>query len=202
MARTRFAKGQGHLLRDEILDVTVTLLQNCATADEITIRTIAAAVQRTTPQIYEHFANRDEVLHEAAKRALNDMAISVDKAVGRSTDFRKRLRARAHAYVNFAIANPAAYRVLFMPSTPSPMTVDALLLLAGMEAVVKDLDAAYAAQRLAWTDRPKVALTLWSALHGVASLHVAHPQAVWPTDMLDQLLDELAQGLIPRPSEK
>jgi hypothetical protein len=44
----------------------------------------------------------------------------------------------------------------------------------------------------------EVVVTLWTALHGVASLQVVHPGTLWPESMLEDLLDRLTYGLIPR----
>jgi AcrR family transcriptional regulator len=180
--------------------------------DDISIRSVAQAVNRTTPQIYEHFDNREHLLHEAAKTALTDMAARVSQTIaqpakGRSARtakvaeepaYRARLRARAHAYVDFAVSSPVAYRVLFMSPSTSEVPSSSLLAVAGMDAVISDLTEAQVDGRLAWPDVEYVALTMWVVLHGVASLRVAHPTTAWPPDLLDRLLDELTLGLIPR----
>lgn len=213
MATKRLSKGQGHLLRNDILQATAELMRRSTSPDDISIRAIAQAVSRTTPQIYEHFDNREQLLHEAAKTALADMAMSVGRTVQTPTEkrrssrnrapsaepeYRRRLRARAHAYVDFAVASPIAYRLLFMSPSSTDVSVAALLAIAGMDAVVQDLTEARADGRLAFDDVEYVALTLWVALHGVASLRVAHPRMLWPPDLLDRLLDEITVGLIPR----
>jgi AcrR family transcriptional regulator len=215
MASSRLSKGQGHLLRDEILRATAELMLRATSPDDISIRAVAQAVNRTTPQIYEHFDNREHLLHEAAKAALADMAARVALAIAkpskkrssRSTEkaeepaYRVRLRARAHAYVDFAVSSPVAYRVLFMSPSTSEVPASSLLAIAGMGSVVSDLKEAQADGRLAWPDVEYVALTMWVMLHGVASLRVAHPTTAWPPNLLDRLLDELTVGLLPRPNE-
>ncbi len=194
----RLPKGDGHLLRDMILEATVNLLREVGDPSEVSVRAVASRVGRTTPQIYEHFSGRTELLNEAAKRALLDMATQVDQAVGQSPDFRKRLRARAHAYVDFAASNPNAYRVLFMSPAEPELSAAELLGLAGMSSVVSDLKDAKKAGRLAWPNVEQVALTLWVSLHGIASLQVTHPNLVRSPKLLDQLLDEFTVGLLPR----
>ncbi len=219
MVVPRFAKGQGHLLREEILVVTAQMMEQVTNADEISIRAVAKAVGRTSPQIYEHFTDRDHLLNEAAKTALANMASCVEHVVSappgqtptRRTRtakitatgspepaYRQRLRARAHAYVNFAVASPVAYRVLFMEPRAQQMSVHELLRIGGMDAVIRDLSEARSDGRLAWPDVEYVAMTLWVLLHGVASVRLTHPSATWPSDLLDRLLDEMTLGLLPR----
>jgi AcrR family transcriptional regulator len=181
-----------------ILEATAELLRAVGDPSEVSVRAVASRVGRTTPQIYEHFAGRTDLLHEAAKHALVGMAARVDAAVGQSPDFRKRLRARAHAYVDFAASNPNAYRVLFMSPAETELSPTELLDLAGMGAVVRDLKDAKKAGRLAWPNVEQVALTMWVSLHGIASLKVTHPNLVRSPKLLDQLLDEFTVGLLPR----
>jgi AcrR family transcriptional regulator len=213
VASKRLSKGQGHLLREEILRVTAELMRQVDSPDNISVRAVALAVNRTTPQIYEHFDNREHLLHEAANAALADMAINVAEprrspkrkrvssgsgAATEEPEYRRRLRARAHAYVDFAVTSPIAYRLLFMSPSASDVPSSELLRIAGMDAVVQDLTEAHADGRLAFDDIDYVAFTLWVMLHGVASLHVAHPRTPWPPGLLDRLLDQMTVGLVPR----
>jgi hypothetical protein len=78
------------------------------------------------------------------------------------------------------------------------LTIDELLQTAKMQAVLDDLHVAHSQGRVAFDDLRLVGLTLWTSLHGIASLWVAHPTLHWPPNLVDQLLDELADGLIPR----
>jgi AcrR family transcriptional regulator len=199
MAQKRFPKGHGHLLKDEILRATAALLDETGDADAISIRTIASRVGRTTPAIYEHFQDRHQLLQLAALSVLNEMATKVSAELADEPDFRSRLRRRGHAYVAFARLHPEPYRLLFMDRrAESMLSIDELLQTAGMHAVQDDLRAAHAQGRVAFDDLQLVGLTLWTSLHGIASLWVAHPTLQWPPNLVDQLLDELADGLVPR----
>jgi AcrR family transcriptional regulator len=195
----RFPRGQGHLLRNEILRATVALLDETGSEKAVSTRLIAQRVGRTTPLIYEHFADRDEVLRLAARSALEEMGAEMDRQLAGETDVATRLRARAHAYITFAVAHPEPYRILFMDRRYSQGTdLDELLESAGFAGVTRDLDEAYAAGMLGERDTRLVTLTLWASLHGVASLLLAHPTIDWPSSLLDSLLDQLRDGLTPR----
>jgi AcrR family transcriptional regulator len=199
VATKRLPKGQGHLLKDEILMATAALLHETGDAEAVSIRAVAQRVGRTTPSIYEHFQDRHELLQSAALWVLNRMAADVSRKLAHEADFRVRLRLRAHAYVAFAKEHREPYRLLFMDRRPrSMLDIDQLLDTAGMRAVIEDLQMAHAQGRVAFDDLHLVALTLWTSLHGIASLWVAHPTLNWPTNLVDQVLDELADGLIPR----
>lgn len=192
----RHARGQGHLLRDEILDATIELLAETGDASAVSIRTIAKRVDRSTPLIYEHFVDRDALLFEAARRALDRMGDAVEAETTTEHDVAVRLRARAHAYVEFARRHPEPYRILFMdPRHSGSLTLDQLLDTTGLSGVRRELDAAIDAGLMAERDTALTSLTLWTALHGVASLLITHPTLDWPDRLLDAVLDDLRDGL-------
>jgi AcrR family transcriptional regulator len=195
----RLPRGQGHLLRDELLRATVELLDETGDERQVSVRGVARRVQRSTPLVYEHFEDREQLLHLAALAALESMGAAVDAEVAGIDDVDERLRRRAHAYVRFALEHPEPYRLLFMDRRHAGrLDVDDLLATAGLRGVVADLEAARTAGLLdVAADARRVAVTLWVALHGAASLLVAHPDADWPADLVDDLLDRLRDGITP-----
>jgi AcrR family transcriptional regulator len=195
----RLPKGQGHVLRAEILRATVELLDDTGSVDAVSTRAIAQRVGRSTPLIYEHFADRDELLRSAARSALEHMGEQIEASLAGETDVAQRLRRRAHAYVDFARRHPEPYRILFMDRRYSSGTqLDALLATTGFAGVTRDLDNARANGLMISADTRLVTLTFWASLHGVASLLLTHPNMDWPPTLLDALLDQLRDGLTPR----
>jgi AcrR family transcriptional regulator len=205
----RLPRGQGHLLREQILLATVAMLDR-VTASEISIRAIAQEVRRSTPQIYEHFADREALLLAAARSALERMGAAVNDDLADETDVAQRLRKRAHAYVAFAVSHPEPYRILFMnPHASRALSIDDLLETAGFKSVTEDFRAAAEQGQLARHDEDRsafrleaelrsVTITMWTSLHGIASLLLTHPDMAWPSDGIDVLLDRLRDGLRPR----
>jgi AcrR family transcriptional regulator len=186
-------------LRAEILRATVELLDETGSADAVSIRAIAQRAGRSTPLIYEHFADRNELLCSAARSALEHMGEQIELALADETDVAQRLRRRAHAYVDFALLHPEPYRILFMDRRFSTGTqLDSLLETTGFAGVARDLDDAQSNGEMVAADSRLVTLTFWASLHGVASLLLTHPNMQWPPTLLDALLDQLRDGLAPR----
>lgn len=199
--KRRAPRGQGHLLREEILDAAIGRMAAGEAAADISVRQIAGDVGKTVPALYQHFASKDQLLIAAATRALDEMALVVGEEVSSETDIDTRLRRRAHAFVDFAVEHPVPYRLLFMaPSTDedSINSLDIMMASVGFNALVSDLADARDQGQMIDRDPTDVAIVLWTALHGVASLLIAHPHLTWPTDLLDQVLDQHAYGLAPR----
>ncbi len=170
-------------------------------ADDVSVRAIADAVGKTVPALYQHFGDKSELLTAAAEHALNTMGAEVDAQVASETDIDRRLRARARAFVEFATQHPVPYRHLFMSSPGAAGTTDTIDLMmesVGFSKMVSDLTEARQAGLMIDEDPERVALVLWTAVHGVASLFISHPDLDWPDDLLERVLDQHAFGLVPR----
>lgn len=201
-AAERSPRGQGHLLRERILDTTASLMSTVDDVESLSVRAIAEAVGRTVPALYQHFGDKTELLTAAAEHALNAMGATVDARVADLDDLDQRLRIRAHAFVDFAVEHPAPYRHLFM-SAPGRAggrdTIDLMMTSVGFQGLTADLVEARARGLMAAElDPSTVAMVLWTAVHGVASLLISHPGLDWPDDLLERVLDQHANGLAPR----
>src|ERR1700738_4348258 len=119
--RSRARRGQGELLRAEILEAAERLL--IATGDEsaLSIRAIAKAVGVTPPSIYLHFADRNELVYALVEHQFAHLDEAMQVAAAGVEDPLDRVAARGRAYIDFGLANPEHYRLLMMgrpDSTP------------------------------------------------------------------------------------
>lgn len=200
--RTRSRRGEGHLLRDDIVEQTASMLRTVDDARDISVRAIADAIGRTVPALYRHFGDRDEIIIAAALHELDAMGIAVGESVARIDDLDVRLRQRAAGYVEFARSHPAAYRALFMAPSDSPNvpgSIEDLMQTTGFDGLIADIvDAQGLGLMTSDVPASSIALQLWTVVHGIASLLIAHPDLDWPGDLLDRTLDMNARGLLPR----
>jgi AcrR family transcriptional regulator len=115
----------------------------------------------------------------------------------------QRLRLRGRAYLDFALAKPSLFRVLFLEPAgagPSEATAEsgghALQDAEAGQALrdlVEDVRAAMATGQFRAADPFTTALALWSAMHGVAALWAVTPGL--PTD-LAHAVGDLAQDAV------
>jgi len=184
MARPPAGEANG---RDRLLDAAwEALLRHGGPAGRISVAAVCAAAHCTPPTLYHHFADLPDLLLAAGRRAFDSWARGIDARVGDEPDPRRRLRARAEAYVEWACANPLAYRAMFGVTTtsrePGPAFAGLLRDVAGLLAVEPDDPAVMPA-----------ALAHWAAVHGVASLAISAPAV--PGVLWEQALDRLVSGL-------
>jgi AcrR family transcriptional regulator len=168
-------------LSDEDIDAVRTKIGAAATAlyaakgaDAITIRDIARKLGRSPMGLYRYFADREEILAFVRADAFNRFADALEQAFASGGDAFARARAVGRAYLDFALQNPNAYRLMFDLSPPDEAKHRELRR-AGERAGetitrhVKDLAAA----GIVRGDPKQIGLALWAASHGVIVLHLA-----------------------------
>ena len=202
--RPRARRGEGDALRDEILAAAARLLAERGDESLVSIRAVAEAVGVTPPSIYLHFADKDALIVEVCEQLFREFDADQEAAGAAHADPLESLKARGRAYVAFGLANPEAYRILFMtrstrtidfadPTEASPAGVTALLHF--VEAVRRCVDAG----AFAPLDPMLIALQLWTVIHGLVSLVICEQGFPWPPveDLVERVLATTARGLAP-----
>ncbi|HEY4796850.1 MAG TPA: TetR/AcrR family transcriptional regulator [Mycobacterium sp.] len=175
LRRRRAPRGSGDLLRDEILDAATELLLDTGHAKAVSIRSVAERVGVTPPSIYLHFQDKDALLDAVCARYFEKLHEEMLRVSAAQSSTVEVLRAQGLAYVRFATENPELYRIATMGEWKSGSNVDSALAssaFAHMSAAVGVLMAEGVFPR---GDAAAVALELWSAAHGAASLLIAKP---------------------------
>jgi AcrR family transcriptional regulator len=202
--RTRNRRGQGELLRTEILDATGRLLAELGDENAVSIRMIADAVGVTPPSIYLHFPDKDTLIDAVCEARFTEFDAALEAAgrrAAKSKDPLAELRERGRAYVRFGLANPEHYRVIFMTKHQRSMTIEEMLAgsmdgepRAGAKAfshVVGAVVRAADAGAIRANDPFVTSILLWSGLHGIVSLLISEPGFPWPPVevLVESLLD-------------
>lgn len=140
----------------------------------ITMRDIAKALGRSPMGLYRYFADREEILAFVRADAFDRFSDALETAFASGADAFARARAVGRAYLDFALAHPNAYRLMFDLDPPDEARHPELRR-AGKRAGetvtrhVKDLVAAGIVQG----DPKIIGNALWAASHGVIVLHLA-----------------------------
>lgn len=140
----------------------------------ITIRDIAKKLGRSPMGLYRYFADREEILAFVRAEAFGAFSDALEAAFASGGDAFARARAVGRAYIDFALDNPNAYRLMFDLSPPDEAKHPELRRAAKRagETItrhVKDLAAAGIVQG----DPSAIGHALWAASHGVIVLHLA-----------------------------
>lgn len=174
LRRPRAPRGSGDRLRDEILDAATELLPETGRARGVSICSVARRVGVTPPSIYLHFADKEALLDAVCARHFDKLDADMRRAAEHPCPV-EALRAQGLAYFRFAARTPELYRTATMREWLFAGDVDATL-----EASVLQHLRATALRLmddgiLSAGDPTRVALQLWSAVHGVAAMVIAKP---------------------------
>ena len=180
--RSRARRGEGDLLRDEILAATERLLFDAGDPEAVSIRAVARAVGVTPPAIYLHFADKTELIYQVCENHWDRLNAELRAAVGDVDDVMVWLETVGRAYIDWGLSHPEAYRILFMgrPQDVPPDVDKAEVIMSG---IFGDLVAAVtrAVETRRMTGDPiMIAFQAWMCVHGLTSLLISSPEMPWP----------------------
>jgi AcrR family transcriptional regulator len=165
-------------LRQRILDAARELFITEG-VEAASMRKIAEKIGYTATTLYNHFEDKEALLHALCDADFNALHESFQK-IGRIPDPVERLRKLGQAYIAFALGYPSHYRLMFM--TPRVHRDEDACREAGRGDPDRDAYAFVRATvveglhagvfRDEYHDADLLAQVVWSGVHGVASLHL------------------------------
>lgn len=177
-SRARAAKGEGGLLREQLLDVAGRLLEEGG-AGALTIRAVATSAGVTPPAVYLHFASKRELVHATCLRVWNSLFTELEAVSRGVADPVTALHEICVAYISFGLGHPAQYRLVMDGETTeaSRRNADACF------RYVRDKVAACAEAGVPVASTTETARVLCAGMHGAVALliHQERPGA-WPAD--------------------
>jgi AcrR family transcriptional regulator len=210
--RTRSRRGEGDRLRDEILAAVGALLDETQDEAAVSIRAIAERVGVSPPSIYRHFEDKEALLNAVCADVFAELQFGIADAVAAASDPLDAMARAARCYVDFGLAHPEHYRLVFMRQMddhPMHVTKDELMhaldedsdpathpvfggeALAGSQAfkALHDLmsDALDVFPKRGRPDPFVMTTTMWMTMHGITSLRITKPDFTWPD--IDEQID-------------
>jgi AcrR family transcriptional regulator len=182
-ARVRSRRGQGESLRDDILAAAQALLVETQSEDAVSIRAVADRVGVTPPSIYRHFEDKATLLFAVCMTEFDRLDVELRAALACHDDPVEAVIACGRAYVQFGLANPETYRIMFMGSsewTPDQYRDELMADHAAFTGLVEAVGRASDAGRLRIADPMMAAVLLFQGVHGMVSLRIAKPNFPWP----------------------
>jgi AcrR family transcriptional regulator len=139
----------------------------------LSIRKIAEAIEYSAPVIYDHFANKEAILHELTKQGFQILNQELLKAKKRSTSPEKQIEAMAYSYWEFAFDHKAYYQVMYGLGMPSCETISQITELGTFtDLVMQSIKELIASGKNPDTDAFLKLQTFWSMLHGLISINM------------------------------
>jgi AcrR family transcriptional regulator len=163
--------------------------------ERLSVRGLARQLDVTAPAIYDHMESKDAVLRAVAASGYDELRTAYSTTADTAID---RMRERAIAYVEFARTRPELFRLMFM-FRPTAIAIEADNELGAatdvFETGVDDVRQAIADGAVVDRDPIRVTLTLWAAIHGVATVSIVAPPVA--DAVAADVIDAMLRGLRP-----
>lgn len=176
-------------LREALIEACLQALSEAPSSDGVSLRELARRVGVTANAAYRHFADKEDLLQAVAARGFRELATRSAHARGRhGADVVSGFRAAGQAYVDFARAHPALFRLMFGSKkgreTDSELGQAANLAFQG----VLDLAAEVTGRPVDEARTLTAAVAAWSLVHGLAHLAL-DGQLQYFADDLDAMIE-------------
>jgi AcrR family transcriptional regulator len=197
-AQALAARGFHHgNLRKALLDAALA----APDIEGLSLRQLAAGIGVTPAAAYRHFASREDLLLEVARVGFDRLharfaaAFDIERPPRGAAEAQARLQALARAYLGFADAEPALWRLMFgAQAADYRATAAPRERRHGHDYLLAALAGLHRAGVVAAPPDERDALFAWSAIHGAAALRGGRvPGAQLP---LDELAREVATRIV------
>ncbi|MBS0296276.1 MAG: TetR/AcrR family transcriptional regulator [Proteobacteria bacterium] len=196
----RKPKGEGHVRRGEILQAAEKIFVECG-YDGATIRKIADEVGVSSTALYMHFRDKSQILLEICQDAFEQMLQGQRELRRAYPDPAIRIKAMLKAYMEFGLANPNAYRLVFLTRPQEGSENDLAVVQALGRQVFEGLQASVAeiaAQGRLKAEVSQATQVMWAGVHGIVALIITKPYFAWAeAEALGKtMIDGLFEGLV------
>lgn len=153
-------------------------------AHNVSLAEIAEQCGVSVAAPYRHFPGKEALLTVVADEGFADLGAALAAASAPPGSARDRLIAAGVAYVEFALAHPHLFRLMFSVELRSSLPEAGPKTLGGLTTLVAGLDLAVP---------PETAVrTTWALAHGMASLHIGGMKTFTDETSHDRLAADFA----------
>lgn len=184
------------LSREAIVSEARSMVQSGG-LEALSLRRLATRLGVTAPALYAHVASKRDLVRAVAEVEFDHLLARFDKID--TTDPLERIRAQSRAYVDHARENPELFQVMFvfppdLGAAPLPEGVELPAATRAFTTALAAVEEAMDAGVIERADPVLVALTLWTANHGVAMALLLG--LALPSDLEDELVAEVTGRLV------
>jgi AcrR family transcriptional regulator len=156
-------------LRSALVEAGLELLRT-RSADELSLREIARAVGVSATAVYRHFPDKAALLFALCQRGAAQLGEAQEAASAAAGGGAAGFDATGRAYVRFALANPALFRLMMSSDMPAGHFKADLSAVSGAMRGLRENVTALLPGGASEQARQTVAIHAWALVHGMAML--------------------------------
>lgn len=156
-------------LRAAALKTGMSLLKK-RTVDELGLRELAREVGVSATALYRHFPDKNALLTALAYQGAESLGEVQKMAASKAGGGRAGFEATGAAYVEFAIKNPALFRLMFRKAPNIDLLTGDLNEVGSALRALRENIIALTPDTMNDQQRKTAALRAWSIVHGLACL--------------------------------
>ncbi|WP_410222178.1 TetR/AcrR family transcriptional regulator [Pedobacter sp.] len=156
--------------------------------ESVSIRKIAERIGYSLPMVYTHFENKEAIQKEFVKQGFNLLTDCIVLQAATKTEPAQQLIALAVAYFDFSFSHACYYRLMFGLGIPGCQQVNEIAEIKRFTSVIFEV----LGRLIPAASNERIFLkfhTLWSVLHGLASISMVNITGAADTLQKQVLLD-------------
>lgn len=179
---------------DAIVARAITIVDESG-VESLSLRSLATDLGVSAPALYDHIESKQSLLRLLAREGYANLAARWERLD--TTDVPEWIRATSHSYVAFALERPGLFGLMFRyrPAFVSgPGEVEDELATATFEQALHVIERGVDEGILRAAPPIELALALWAAMHGAATVQSMSPEMREADWLVDLMVDGLLAG--------
>jgi AcrR family transcriptional regulator len=156
-------------LRSALIVAGLNLLRKGA-VEELSLREVARTVGVSATAVYRHFPDKQSLLQALCIEGAEALGASQRAAMMEAGGGKPGFEATGQAYIRFALANPALYRLMMSTRPPEGLMPDEDGALNGAMRLLRENVAALLPPDASTAEKRQAAIHAWALVHGMAML--------------------------------
>ncbi len=186
--------GRPPLARDAIVARAIEIVDESG-VDSLSLRSLAGDLGVSAPALYDHIESKESLLRLMAREGYANLAARWERLD--TEDVGAWIRATSHSYVAFALERPGLFGVMFRfrPTfVLGPGDVEDDVATAVFERALHVIERGVDDGLLVAAPPLELALALWAAMHGAATVQSMSPEMGRADWLVDLMVDGLLTG--------
>ncbi|MFI5264640.1 MAG: TetR/AcrR family transcriptional regulator [Candidatus Kapaibacterium sp.] len=158
--------------------------------ENVTIRNIAEKIEFSPATIYLYFKDKDEIFFNLYNLAFGKF-YAKQMELESIADPMKRLSKSGHQYIQWALANPKLYDLMFILEIPMNVIAKEKCADIGLQSfsvLKKTVAECIAAGKLKVKDADLAAMMYWNMVHGIVSLLIKK-RVLYPPEVIKPMTE-------------